>query len=161
VNLIFKDIVFARVVIVCVTSILLLAACTESNDPKLLFDQGKYEKSFLLWGALANKGDSLAQNYIGIHYYLGLGTEKNYKQAKEWFEKSAIQGFADAQYNLAVMYENGQYVKQDYVAAAMWYSLAIDLGNEHARRRMQGLLDEHKLFPNQYNHAKELAKQYR
>ncbi len=150
-----------RVFIFNIVLLLILSACTESKDPKFLFDQGKYEKSFPLWGVLANEGDSFAQNYIGIHYYLGLGTEKNYKQAKEWFEKSAIQGSADAQYNLAVMYENGQHVKQDYVTAAMWYSLAIVNKNEHARRRMQGLLDEHKLFPNQYNRAKELAKQYR
>jgi TPR repeat protein len=141
--------------------VFLLAACTESNDPKVLFDAGNYEESFPLWAALANKGDSFAQNYVGIHYYLGLGIGRNYKEAKEWFEKSAIQGLPDAQYNLAVMYENGQHVKQDYTTAAMWYSIAIELGNEKARRRMQGLLDEHKLFPNQYNRAKELAKQYR
>lgn len=150
-----------RVFVLHVIFILLLIACTDSNDPKILFDQGEYEKSFPLWATLANQGDSLAQNYIGIQYYLGLGTERNYKQAKEWFEKSATQGFADAQYNLGVMYENGQHVKQDYTTAAIWYSLAIDNDNEHARRRMQGLLDEHKLFPNQYNRAKELAKQYR
>ncbi len=150
-----------RIIIYYVIFIFLLTSCTENNDPKVLFEQGKYEKSLPLWAAQANKGDLLAQNYIGIQYYLGLGTEKNYKQAKEWFEKSAIQGSADAQYNLGVMYDNGQYVKQDYVTAAMWYSMAIELGNEHARRRMQGLLDEHKLFPNQYNRAKELAKQYR
>lgn len=150
-----------RAFIFNVVVLLILSACIENNDPKTLFDQGKFEKSLPLWEKLANTGDSLAQNYVGIQYYLGLGTERNYMQAMEWFEKSAIQGFSDGQYNLAVMYENGQYVQQDYTIAAMWYSLAIEQGNEHARRRMQGLLDEHKLFPNQYNRAKELAKQYR
>ena len=139
--------------------LILSSACADINDPKILFEKGQYKKAYSLWKSLARDGDSIAQNYVGIHYYLGLGTKRNYKQAKEWFEKSAIQGFVDAQYNLGVMYENGQHVKQNYVTAAMWYSLAID--NEHAGRRMQGLLDEHKLFPNQYNRAKELAKQYR
>ncbi|MBL1142624.1 MAG: sel1 repeat family protein [Proteobacteria bacterium] len=150
-----------RVFIFDVVFIFLLTSCAENSDPKILFDKGEYDKSLPLWVELATKGDALAQNYVGIQYYLGLGTERNYQQAIEWFEKSATQGFADAQYNLAVMYENGQHVQQDYTIAAMWYSLAIDKENEHARRRMQGLLDEHKLFPNQYNRAKELAQQYR
>jgi uncharacterized protein len=141
--------------------LILSSACTDINDPKVFFDKGQYKKSYRLWKPLAREGDLLAQNYIGIHHYLGLGTERDYQQAKEWFEKSAIQGSADAQYNLAVMYENGEYVKQDFVTAAMWYSMAIENANEHARKRMQSLLDEHKLFPNQYNRAKELAKQYR
>ena len=141
--------------------LLLSSACTETNDPKILFDQGKFEKAFSSWQPFATEGDLVAQNYIGIHYYLGLGTDKNYKYAKEWFEKSAIQGFPDAQYNLGVMYENGESGVQDYMIAAMWYSIAIENGNKHASKRMQGLLDEHKLFPNQYRRAQELAKKYR
>jgi uncharacterized protein len=139
----------------------LFSACSESNDPKKLFDQGKYEKSLSLWSVQANANDPLAQNYVGIHHYLGLGTKRNYKQAKDWFEKSAKLGFADAQYNLGAMYENGEYVQQDYINAAMWYSLAIEQGNNHAKKRMQAILDEHRLFPNQYKRAQELAKQYR
>jgi len=138
-----------------------VGACSETNDPKILFDKGEYKKAYSLWQPLAKDGDLFAQNYIGIHHYLGLGTKRDYKLAKEWFEKSAKQGFVDAQYNLGVMYENGEFVKQDYMTAAMWFSLALENGNAHAKRRMQALLDEHKLFPNQYNRAKELAKQYR
>ena len=141
--------------------ILVLSACSDSHDPKILFDQGEYEKSLPFWVELAKQGDALAQNYAGIQYYLGLGTKRDHQEAKEWFEKSAIHGFADAQYNLAVMYENGEYVQQDYTTAAMWYSLAIEQGNQHAKKRMQSILDEHKLFPNQYKRAKELAEQYR
>lgn len=141
--------------------LLSLGACTESNDPKILFDQGKYEKSLVQWSRLANKGDVLAQNYLGIQYYLGLGTQRNFKKAKEWFEKSAKQGDADAQYNLGAMYENGEYVEKDYTSAAMWYSLAIEQGNGRAEKRMQSILDEHRLFPNQYRRAYELAEQYR
>lgn len=141
--------------------ILFLFACSDNRDPKTLFEQGDYEKSLPLWVDIAEQGDLVAQNYAGIHYYLGLGVKRNHQQAKEWFEKSAIQGLADAQYNLAVMYENGEFVQQDYLLAAMWYSLAIEQGNKHAQTRMQAILDEHKLFPNQYRRATELAKKYR
>jgi TPR repeat protein len=137
------------------------SACTDVSDPKIFFDKGEYKKAYNLWLPLANKGDLRAQNYIGIHHYLGLGTKRDYKPAKEWFEKAAKQGSANAQYNLGVMYENGEFVKQDYMKAAMWFSIAIENGNEKARRRVQSILDGHRLFPNQYTRAKELAKQYR
>jgi TPR repeat protein len=138
----------------------LITACGESGDPKALFDKGEYTKAYKQWQPLANNGDLTAQNYIGIHHYLGLGIQRNHKIAKEWFEKAAVNGFADAQYNLAVMYENGEFVKQDYVTAYMWFYLANQNGNTNAPKRMQALAEEHKLFPNQMNRALELAKEY-
>src|SRR5881296_3311898 len=42
---------------------------------------------------------------------------------KEW-RPLAEQGLAKAQYNLGAMYAEGRGVKQDYVQAYMWYSLA-------------------------------------
>ena len=113
-----------------------------------------------MWQPLANNGDLKAQNYLGIHYYLGLGIQRNYKSAKEWFEKAAVQGFPDAQYNLGVMYENGEFVDMDYLTAYMWFFIADRNGNSHAARRMQGIAEEHKLFPNQIMRAETLAKEY-
>jgi len=135
-------------------------ACSGESDPKILFDQGKYNKAYNLWEPLANKGDLTAQNYIGIHHYLGLGTSRNLRLAKTWFEKAAIKGFADAQYNLGVMYENGEFVKQDYVIAYMWFYLANQNGNSNAAKHMEGMAEEHKLFPNQMKHAVELSREY-
>jgi len=60
----------------------LVGACSEKNDPKILFEQGGYKKAYRLWLPLANEGDLIAENYIGIHHYLGLGTKRNYKLAK-------------------------------------------------------------------------------
>lgn len=136
----------------------LISGCGDNDDPKVLFEQGKYEKAYDLWMPLANDGDAEAQNYIGIHHYLGLGKNRDYRLAKQWFEKAATNGFADAQYNLGVMYENGQYVKQDYVIAYMWFYLANHNGNHNAEKRMKSMGDDHKLFPNQMNHAIELSK---
>lgn len=150
-----------RVIIYCCVFLLISTSCSKENDPKILFDQGNYEESLPLWIEFADQGDVIAQNYVGIQYYLGLGTQRNYRQAKEWYERSAKQGYADAQYNLGAMYENGEYVEQDYISAAMWYSLAIEQGNGHAEKRMQAILDDHRLFPNQYKRAQQLAEQYK
>ena len=135
-------------------------ACAEEKDPGILFEQGKYEKAYRMWQPLANNGDRVAQNYLGIHHYLGLGMERNFRLAKEWFEKAAMNGLSDAQYNLGVMYENGEYVQKDYLTAYMWFVIADRNGNSHAARRMQGIADEHKLFPNQIMRAESLAKKY-
>lgn len=135
-------------------------ACTQSNDPKYYFDKGEYKKSIVLWKSLANSGDLVSQNYLGIQYYLGLGVERNLKLAKKWYEEAASQGFADAQYNLGVMYMNGELVEQDFLTASMWFYAASENGNMNAKKRIDGLLNEDKLFPNQYTHAKTLAEEY-
>jgi len=136
------------------------SACSQSDDPKLYFDKGQYKKALLLWKPLANGGDSLAQNYLGIQYYLGLGVERNLELARKWFEKAALVGFADAQYNLGVMHENGEFVKQDFIIASMWFYAASENGNKNAMQRVNGLLNHDKVFPNQFNHAKTLAEKY-
>ncbi len=152
---------FKRVLVVnLILSLILITACSESNDPKILFDLGKYEKAFKLWEPMAEDGDLYAQNYLGIQYYLGLGADRNYKKANRWFEKAASDGFADAQYNLGGMYENGEFVEKSYVDAYKWFYAAKKNGNTHAERRMQALGEEHKLFPNQMKHAVELAKDF-
>ena len=57
---------------------------------------------------------------------------------REW-TPLAEQGDADAQYNLGVMYANGQGVSQDYKTAVKWYRLAAEQGNPRA----QGNLGAH------------------
>ncbi|MEC7875259.1 MAG: tetratricopeptide repeat protein [Pseudomonadota bacterium] len=135
-------------------------ACSQSSDPKHYFNKGQYKKAFLLWKSLASGGDSASQNYLGIQYYLGLGVERNLELAKKWYEKAASQDFADAQYNLGVMYENGEFVEQDFITASMWFYAASKNGNKNAKKRIDNLLNDDKLFPNQYNHAKTLAEEY-
>ena len=61
-------------------------------------------------------------------YYLGDGVDVNYKKAIEWYKKAAEQGYADAQYNLGIMYENGHGVDQDDSMAMRWYAKAAAQG---------------------------------
>ena len=46
---------------------------------------------------------------------------KDYKTAYKLFLPLAEQGYAPAQHNLGVMYDNGQGVPQDYKEAVRWY----------------------------------------
>ncbi|MAS81619.1 MAG: hypothetical protein CMF45_02890 [Legionellales bacterium] len=138
--------------------LIMFSACDQRHNPKIFFEQGEYEKSFNLWLPLAIKGNMEAENYIAIHYYLGLGRDRDFKIAKEWFEKAARSNYPDAQYNLGVMYENGESIKRDYLNAYKWFYLANENGNINAAKRMQAMGEEHKLFPNQINHAIELSR---
>jgi len=48
----------------------------------------------------------------------------DYATAMRLWRPLADQGVASAQYNLGVMYANGQGVPQDYAAAVSWYRKA-------------------------------------
>ena len=113
-----------------------------------------------MWRPLAKKGDPNAWNYLGIHYYAGLGVSKDWDKAVHWFRHAAEHGHPDAQYNLGLMYENGQYVRQDFTQAYALFFAAYKQGNTHAVKHMQRLSREHKLLPNQIKHAQREALQY-
>ena len=97
---------------------------------------------------------------IGWQFYSGVGRNQSHTESYTWFLKAAKRGHVTAQYNLGIMYENGEYIKQDFIIASMWFYVASKNGSSNAKKRIQGLLNDDKLFPNQYNHAKNLAKKY-
>ncbi len=49
---------------------------------------------------------------------------------------AAAQGDARAQYNLGVMYDKGQGVRQDYAEAVKWYRMAAEQGNANAQNNL-------------------------
>jgi hypothetical protein len=57
----------------------------------------------------------------------------DYATALVEFEAAAQEGGIKAHYNLGVMYESGQGVKQDYVKAVEWYRKAADQGHSGAQ----------------------------
>jgi TPR repeat protein len=59
----------------------------------------------------------------------------DYKSAAISFRKAAEQGEVEAQYELALMYEEGRGVTQDYQQAAMWYLNAAE--QDHARAQFK------------------------
>jgi TPR repeat protein len=52
--------------------------------------------------------------------------KKDYKEAAEWFQKSAERGNAKAKNNLGLMYEKGLGVKKNEREAAKWYRKAAE-----------------------------------
>lgn len=69
----------------------------------------------------------------GLNYYKGsYWLPQNYAKALYWFEKAAGQGFASAQFNVALMYSNGEGTKKDINMAIKWYKAAAAQGNINA-----------------------------
>lgn len=141
-------------------SLVLIWGCAESNDPDVAFKEGDYERSFELFMTRAEEGDVRAQNYVGIHYYLGIGVERDYKKANQWYEKAARQGYPDAQRNYANLYHYGLGVPRNYYTAFIWYFASSQQGNVNAKRLLDNLSGENKLSPNQQMHAKIEANEF-
>jgi TPR repeat protein len=82
----------------------------------------------------AEKGNAKAQFYLGLVYasggYIAYAStnrvKQDYAEAMKWYRKAADQNDADAQNNLAVMYEKGQGVTQSYAEAVKWYHKAAE-----------------------------------
>ncbi len=83
--------------------------------------------------------DALAGNFEdGLKAY----DDGEYKKAATLWQKAADQGNASAQYNLGVMYKNGQGVKQDYFKAKELYQKAADQGSAGAQLNLGVMYDE-------------------
>lgn len=72
-------------------------------------------------------------------YDRGEGVEQNYETAAELYKKSAEQGSARAQNNLALMYEFGEGVSKDLEEAARLYKLAADQHYASAKLNLERL----------------------
>lgn len=138
----------------------LIGACSGVDDPKLAFEQGKFEKAYELWLPRALEGDQDAQNYLGIQYSLGLGVSKNYKEALKWYELAAKSGHPDAQRNYGDMYQYGRGVPRDSYQAFIWYFAASQQGHETALRVLKSITGNNNLTPNQQMHAKLEANKF-
>ena len=142
----------------------------------------------------ANQGFALSQNSLGKLYeklgdveisddeYQG---DQNYDTAIEYYELAAKQGHADAQYNLAIMYEpdfeqmkpyleqaaNQQHpealfylgnlymesdvVERDFEMAKKCFELAAKQGHAKAMEKLVSLYLEHRLEPSFYHMSRD------
>jgi TPR repeat protein len=65
----------------------------------------------------------------------------------------AEQGLADAQFNLGIMYANGQGVPQDYAAAMTWYRKAAEQGHGGAQNNLVNMYAKGQGVPQDYGAA--------
>lgn len=139
---------------------LLAGGCGAERDARQAFEKGDYTTSYNLFMDVAESGDPVAQNYLGVHYYLGLGVKRDLREALLWYGKAAKQGDPRAQLNYGLMFQNGYGTDPDIGAAFMWYYASYRQGNANAERYMRVLAEDNLLSPNQIDYAKLRVKQY-
>ena len=59
----------------------------------------------------------------------------------KWYTKAAEQGYASAQYNLGVMYANGEGVLENDKTAVKWYTKAAEQGYADAQYNLGVMYD--------------------
>ncbi len=74
-----------------------------------------------------------AQHDLAAIYTAGHGGVKvDYTKASLWFREAAVNGIANARYNLGVLYHQGLGVEKDVNKAIKWYQAAAALGHPEA-----------------------------
>jgi len=77
----------------------------------------------------------------------------NYQKAFKFFKPLAEQSYASAQYNLGLMYDDGQGVPQDYTEAVKWYRKAAEQGSAKAQNNLGVMYDDGQGVPQDYTEA--------
>ena len=116
-----------------ILALLTLAIGQASADPledgARSFRQSDYAHALASWRPLADKGNAIAQNDLGILYLDGKGVPQNTSEAVRYLSLSAAAGSSLGQNNLGGLYRDGKGVARDYVRAAPWFSASAAQGN--------------------------------
>ncbi|HED12323.1 MAG TPA: sel1 repeat family protein [Gammaproteobacteria bacterium] len=86
------------------------------------------------WQAAADDGNAQAQYYLGQSYCCGNSSGYSTRTALHWYCRAALQGYANAQFEMANILA-GKQRDQSYSnakSALMWYTAAAAQGNERA-----------------------------
>ncbi len=78
--------------------------------------------------AKAEKSNKRAQYELGLLYFTGdyYRATRNLPMAVDWWEKSAVQGYAAAQNALGFVHWEGEGMEKDRVEAVKWYEQAVE-----------------------------------
>lgn len=134
----------------CVT---VTAFAIDRQKADALFDKGEYRQ------ALAEYLNPSLQNDPSVQTRIGWLYEKlqDDKKSADWYKKAADQGYANAQFNLGMSYEEGKGVSKDYGKAMTLYQNAAKQGHAKAHNAIGGLYEDGLGVSQNY---KEAAKWY-
>ena len=79
---------------------------------------------------------------LGHHERKRARSQAGFQEAVKLFRQAADKGNAQAQYNLGIMYKNGQGVKRDDKEAVKWFQRAADQGHAKAQSNL-GVIENH------------------
>ena len=113
------------------------------------------QEALALLQAGANYGIAYSMTHLGFFYAMGVGVEKNYAKAREWYEKAAAKGDTAAMQNLGALYAAGSGVPRDYAKAREWFEKAAAKGDGFSMIILGGLYADGEGVPQDYSKARE------
>lgn len=106
------------------------------SDKKIVDNKGLI---FKMYSLSAERGHAAAQLAVGNMYKSGEGAEKkNIPAAKMWYLRSADQNNAEAQYQLAKIYDESESPSQK-AEALKWYKKAAEQGHGFAQNNLASM----------------------
>ncbi|MBT8567353.1 sel1 repeat family protein [Polynucleobacter paneuropaeus] len=133
--------------------VVMVSACSNSEDGVKAYGSGNYAEALKILAPLAKKGDSKAQEYMGLMYSKGLGVPENFVEAAKWFQMAVDQNNPDAQVDLANMYAAGVGVPKNNSEALRLYKLAAGQKNAYAENKLGDVYHDGILVPQDYFEA--------
>jgi TPR repeat protein len=100
------------------------------------YRRGDYPLAYRLALPLGERGQALAQLYLGEMYRLGHGVNASYPDAIQWYRRAADQGMVPAQEWLGKIYVAGLGISRDYPEALKWFRRAADQGSSSAQNEL-------------------------
>lgn len=131
----------------------------EKDLEKLQRNYTEALKGFLEIEPTASNLKSYVQYRIGKMYCYGLGTEKNYTKAFDWFLKSAKENNKFAQFSLANLYYYGNGVEKDLSQAFLWYQKSASHGQPYASYAVAQMNSKGEYVSKDDNTAQQYYKQ--
>lgn len=103
-------------------SLLIPGAISAQTDNEIASKPYYCEKLVML----AERGNPIAQNNLGVCYSRGINVEKNDSLAYVWYKKGADNGDGAAMSNLGDFYLSGRFVKKDMKEAARLFEASSE-----------------------------------
>jgi TPR repeat protein len=117
----------------------------ESVVPEFIVKKSVEENRTLVRGNIATirlqakKGQASAQYNLGRMYELEIKVPVDKAKALAWYKKSADQGYADAQYRLAISMLYGNSAERNERSGRKWLSLAANNGHQTAQNLLANM----------------------
>jgi TPR repeat protein len=103
-------------------------------DSQKLADAGNYGAAAAMLLPLAERGDDVAQNLLGVLYRVGSkDLPRDEAQSVAWFRKAAEKGNPSSLRHMGAAYDKGAGVPKDPAAALDWYRKAAEKGDGAAQ----------------------------
>jgi len=100
------------------------------------FNRGDYVRALALWRPLVESGSAQAQYDVAFLLETGWAGEQDLAESARLYGAAARQGHRQAQYNLGMLYLQGQGLARDEEAGWGWLRRSAEAGYEKAREKL-------------------------